>query len=757
MLGHLLGLFLAHRPAQQVGPAQGVAADDLRDLHHLLLIDDDAVGGFEAGLEVVVEIVDGLLAFLPQDEVVDHARAQGAGAVEGEHGDDVFEAVGLELLEELLHPLRFELEDGGGVRLFQDLVGGRILVAQGFEFGATAGESLDVVEGEVDDGEVAQPQEVEFHQTDRLHVVLVELRHGHGVLAVGQIQGTIVGELARGDEHAAGVHAHVARQSLERPGELPQLLDRLAVVGVFHQLAQLRFELERLVERHRFDALERDELGEAVAQAIGQVEYAPHVAHHGFGGHGAEGGDLAHRVVPITIAHVLDHSVAPILAEVDVEVGHGYPLGVEEALEEERIAQGVEVGDAQAVGDERACARTASRADGHAVFLGPVDEVGHDEEVAGKAHLDDGSGLEGEPLFVARALAFALGLDRVEFAQTHFQPFLGALDEVVVQRHARWRGEGRQEILAQRDGERGAPRDLAGVLQRLGQVGEALGHLGAAEEVLLGGKGLGAPGVGEHRALGDAHARLVRLEILWAHELDGVRGHHRQPQAGGEPDCGFHVELGVWLPGALQLEVEGVGEDLGPAPRRRFGFLFFLGEQQAPRFALHRPGEGDEAAAGFPFEPSRVDLGAAAVLVLEIGATEELAQLAIAFAVAGNEQHPPGVGAVLFVADPDVHADHRLDALGARGLVELDHAEEVHRIRDAQGGHAVGGGRGDGIREGADAVGERVFRVQAQMDVGRHQGSRRVAPMVRRDSSARWASAAWLSGKRWPILTSSQP
>lgn len=38
-------LLLAHRPAQQVGLAEGVAGQDLRGALHLLLIDDQAVGG----------------------------------------------------------------------------------------------------------------------------------------------------------------------------------------------------------------------------------------------------------------------------------------------------------------------------------------------------------------------------------------------------------------------------------------------------------------------------------------------------------------------------------------------------------------------------------------------------------------------------------------------------------------------------------------------------------------------------------------
>ena len=43
LLRHDLGVFLPHRLAQQVGLSQRVAGDALRDLHDLLLVDDDAV------------------------------------------------------------------------------------------------------------------------------------------------------------------------------------------------------------------------------------------------------------------------------------------------------------------------------------------------------------------------------------------------------------------------------------------------------------------------------------------------------------------------------------------------------------------------------------------------------------------------------------------------------------------------------------------------------------------------------------------
>ncbi|MNT45730.1 hypothetical protein D3C72_1823270 [compost metagenome] len=44
LFGHLLGLFLTHGPAQHVRATEGVAGHHLSNLHHLFLVQDDAVG-----------------------------------------------------------------------------------------------------------------------------------------------------------------------------------------------------------------------------------------------------------------------------------------------------------------------------------------------------------------------------------------------------------------------------------------------------------------------------------------------------------------------------------------------------------------------------------------------------------------------------------------------------------------------------------------------------------------------------------------
>jgi hypothetical protein len=69
--------------------------------------------------------------------------------------------------------------------------------------------------------------------------------------------------------------------------------------------------------------------------AVAHAQDPADVAQRGLRRHRAEGRDLADRVAPVLLLDVVDHPVAVGLAEVDVEVGHRHPLGVEEALEQQ--------------------------------------------------------------------------------------------------------------------------------------------------------------------------------------------------------------------------------------------------------------------------------------------------------------------------------------------------------------------------------------------------------------------------------------
>ena len=184
----------------------------------------------------------------------------------------------------------------------------------------------------------------------------------------------------------------------------------------------------------------------------------------------------------VLLLDVVDHLVAPLLAEIDVEVRHRHALGIEEALEQQAEAQRIEIGDGQRPGDDRAGARAAARADRNALRLRPLDEVGDDQEVAGEAHLDDDVELEVEPL--------AVGLRRrapgAIAGRLRQPPRRGrrcaCVAQLVARRRARPLGAKRGRIGLRACGHEGAaPRDLdQRVVDRLGQVGEQCPHLRGA-------------------------------------------------------------------------------------------------------------------------------------------------------------------------------------------------------------------------------------------------------------------------------------
>src|SRR5262249_54318420 len=106
LLRHLLGLLFAHRAAEEVGAAERIAGERLRDLHDLLLVNDDAIGRDEQVVDLVVHLRDRLATVLAVDEVLHHARAERARTIEGDGGHDVLEVRRDEVFEELLHTAR---------------------------------------------------------------------------------------------------------------------------------------------------------------------------------------------------------------------------------------------------------------------------------------------------------------------------------------------------------------------------------------------------------------------------------------------------------------------------------------------------------------------------------------------------------------------------------------------------------------------------------------------------------------------------
>ena len=279
-----------------------------------------------------------------------------------------------------------------------------------------------------------------------------------------------------------------------------------------------------------------------------------------------------------------------------------------------------------------------------------------------------------------------------------------------------------------------------------GHVLEKLRHFRLRLEVLIAAEALRTALVGEHVAFGDAHARFVRAEIVGLHELDRMRRNRRELHLRGKLKRSLDVRFNGQACRAgrhaaaqpLQLDVVAPGKELGPLVRERLREPHVVHEQRLSDVAVVRAGERDQSFGACFGEPALEELRAAAIAVRAVSARQELAEPQVTGLALTQKEQPERLVAVGLVRDPDVTAGDRLYAARARGIVKLDQSKNVAEIGQCQRGHAIRDRGVDRLVQAHDAVYDRVFAVQSEVDERRlaHAGILTVRCFLLRSSAA---------------------
>ena len=385
---------------------------------------------------------------------------------------------------------------------------------------------LDVGQGVVDDGEVAQAEEVHLQQAERLARRVVELGDDRAVLLPLHDRDRVDQRLARHD-HRAGVHAPLPLEPLEALCGLDDPLDLGVGLAQGPELAALAVTLvtgvEELVQRHVLaHDRRRHGLGDALAHRERVAQDARRVLDRLLGLDRAVGDDLGDPVVAVLVGDVRHDLTPAAFVEVDVDVGHRDPLGVEEPLEQQPVLERIELGDAHRVGDKGSGRRPPARADPDALGPGPGNEIGNHQEIAGKTHADDhrdfvvgpGADVGRDPRGIRRNSPSSTSFTNQEFSSSpvgHREPGheVGALGEADL----------------------AALGDQQGVVAGLAQlvlVGPERAHLRRGLEVEVAGVELEAVGVGHRLAGLHAEQHLVGVGVVGVRVVQVVRGDHRQ-------------------------------------------------------------------------------------------------------------------------------------------------------------------------------------------------------------------------------------
>ena len=383
------------------------------------------------------------------------------------------------------------------------------------------------------------------------------------------------------------------------------------------------------------------------------------------------------------------------------------------------------------IGDQRAGARAAPGTDRNSLSLRPFDEVGDDQEVAGVLHLLDDGELEFQPLAVilrseARGQPAARQPLGEALARLPGQLVGLRLDgRVAVGRVARRKA--RQDRVAGLRIVGTAARDLDGIVDGLGDVCEQRRHLGLRAQMIVGRQ---PPAVvlGDHRAVGNRHQRVMCVEIVSRQEERLVGGDQRQVVAVGEVDrCG--LERAVIARQPLDLDVEPVAEQVAERKQPLFGELRVIAFQRTPDRAFGAAGQADDAV-GETVEDLERQMHRGPGMRFEIGAADQPHQVAIAGLVGGDQDQweklgplAPRYGARAFLAASgerkvELAADDRLHALFRRLLGEFERAEQIVGVGDGDSGREILGGLRHHFRQRQRAFEQRIGGMNAQMDEG---------------------------------------
>ena len=460
-----------------------------------------------------------------------------------------------------------------------------------------------------------------------------------------------------------------------------------------------------------------DQFAQSIDLAIGHLQHASDIAAYRPRLQLSESDDLRDAVLSVLLLDIGDDFVAAVLAEVDVEVRHRHPFRIEKSLEQQVEPKRVEVGDGQCIGHERAGARPAARTDRNAVGLGELDEVGDDQEVAGKLHVDDDVEFELEArLVVLAAVARHGAVHRQPHPQTLTRLCLKLFRLVALGREAR------QDRFCRDRAKRASPCYFHRVFNRLGNVRKQPDHVARRLEIVLRRQ---PPPVfrGDDLSLRDAEERIMCSEIVGAGEIRFVRGHERDAKLVGELDeARLGADFGLQIV-ALQLDVQPVSEQLmqsfDPLPRKNRLPL----RQRLVNRPRRAAGKTDEPVR-MAFDQRQRHMRLGVIGRVEIGPARQLHEVRITRCVLGQKrQH----GALMFGRLPVVlrqiveidfqgAADDRLDAFFRQRLRKFERPEKVSGVGDRQRRHGIEFCQLRQLFDRQRPFRQRIGRMDAQMD-----------------------------------------
>ncbi len=182
------------------------------------------------------------------------------------------------------------------------------------------------------------------------------------------------------------MHGGMARKPLQSFTHVNQVMNLLVLLI---ELTKLRIHFQGTLNIHRNVSLTRYHFGNTVHIVIWEVERASDIADDAFCRHCTKRYNLNNLIMPILFTDIINDLLPAFIAEINIDIRHRHTLRIQETLEQQAVANRVNICDMQAVRYNAACCRATPRSDRYIVFPCPVDEIPDNQEIVDISHLPD--------------------------------------------------------------------------------------------------------------------------------------------------------------------------------------------------------------------------------------------------------------------------------------------------------------------------------------------------------------------------------
>ena len=149
------------------------------------------------------------------------------------------------------------------------------------------------------------------------------------------------------DHHSCRMHRTVPRQSLQSLRHIDQMRHRLIRLI---KLTKLRIHLQSFINRN--SKLLGNHLGNRIHIGIRQIHDSSYITDDTSCRKRSKCNDLSHAVFSVFSRYIIDHFLPSLIAEIHINIRHGYTFRIQKTLEQELIMDGINGCDPQTIGHD---------------------------------------------------------------------------------------------------------------------------------------------------------------------------------------------------------------------------------------------------------------------------------------------------------------------------------------------------------------------------------------------------------------------